>query len=353
MLSLAVVGLSTTVLAQQATTGSERLSIDPTAGIRFRRYTNPDGTTSKNDLDYNFDLKVTLKLVDGKLKVVGNGVTGTSPDDPFNHAGVGSSSSSFGHAMALRTMSLQYTPTETIAISGGALNAIADGISSDGAFQLDRSTWVDGARVSFSKIAQWADQITVTVGKAANASSSGNLFDRDIGLDTLKNQDFIQVQMKGNLSKRLKYLAEGTEFNETDYLRGVAEIATDDVVKFVDAIVIEDMVSTSRSLTGITHEGFAASMKKAINGYNVQGGYSYKSAAISARGPNNLLLQNETMSGKAINLSVERPTKWGSMYLAGSKGVGKGTDVTSRSNSQFQVGAKVNASSIKNLFKKN
>lgn len=245
--------------------------------VRARNEHDNAGTTTKNQLQYNVDVKMQLVLSkDGKWKINSRVKTGSTFDGGWNDAGVGNNTR-FGKDIALRHLFLQYQIDKDNQASVGWLPILPNS-EVKGVFNFDDDGWIDGARLQSENVAKWANKITVTVGRIDQLTETAAL-SRGIGTPNV-----IQVHVQGKLSKRLSYALEGTQFDSSErgseqYLRAIGEIATEDLVSFVDKVVVEHLLQNSdRPL-----QGFAVGAKKALGEtWSLTAQYSYKGKDVTA-----------------------------------------------------------------------
>lgn len=266
--------VATTVFAEEP---SSRVSIvDSSFSLRARNQHDNNGVLTKNQIQYNVDLKLQFRLdKDGKWKLISRTKTGSSFESGWNDAGIGNNSK-FADDLNVRQFFVQYESGSTTA-SAGFLPIVA---SSDlkGVFSYDEDGWIDGARLKQTNLSKWANKVSVTVGRIDDLSKPSILAR---GIDT---PNVIQVHVQGNLTKRIAYALEGTQFDPENaeseqYLRLMVEIATTDILGFVKKVVIEPLLQNSDKPL----QGFALSAHGAISkSWAVSGTYSYKGRELTA-----------------------------------------------------------------------
>lgn len=305
---------------------------ETSASIRYRNQHRNDGTRSHNQAQYRLDLHLKFQLTpEGKLVLRSRALTGARFDSAWDETGIGDSvDRSFN--LRMRQIFLDYSPTENLNVQGGSIPVMHSSIKGKGALSIDTDGWVDGARVSYAKLASWAKQITVTVGQVDEYQST-NMFRRGWG-----SPNFIQVHVQGDMLERMRHVLEYTRLGEDDYLRVMAEIALVDIVPFIDSVVLEDVVRLGGDGG---QDGFGAAIKKAIGDWKITGQYSYKSAYISRTGEGALLLEDLYRQGHQITVTVERKTRWGTPFVSVGKVV-SGNKTVSNQGLRVEGGIKVN-----------
>lgn len=273
-ISTFVVGsaLTCSALAQVSAT-----LMDSAFSLRARNDHKTDGTLSKNQVQYNIDLKLQLQLgKDGQWRVVTRTKTGAAFESGFNDAGIGNNTQ-FVDDIHMRQLYVQYESKGNTA-SAGFLPVIPTS-NVKGAFSIDEDGWIDGARLETTKLGKWAKRVSVSVGRIDDLSNP-SAFDR--GIDS---PNVIMVHIQGNLSERVSYVVEGTQFNPAlapseQYFRTMVDIATKDTLGFIDKIVIEPLIqNTSHPL-----QGFAAGANKAIgSSWTATAQYSFKGQTLSSQ----------------------------------------------------------------------
>jgi hypothetical protein len=226
--------------------------------VRAREQYNNDGKQTVEKFQYNVDLKLQLRLDrDGQWRVISHARSGPTYGAPWQDLGIGKDSK-FSDELNVRTLYLQRAGdhgSEQI----GFLPVLPDpGVK--GVFNFDEDGWIDGARLQRTSLGQWATKVTVTVGRIADINTPA-AFSRGIHAPNV-----IQIHVQGNLSKRIAYAVEATQFNpqgaeSEQWVRVITEIATKDVVKFVDKIILEPLIRNSDKPL----QGFALSAQTALS----------------------------------------------------------------------------------------
>lgn len=304
---------------------------DSSISIRYQNLHDNNDVKVRDQGEYKLDLRMKLRVIPGsnKLQVVARAVTGTAFDYAHNQMGLGDTAPEGSRNIDLRNVYGTWDMTPHFNLQGGALETLPAGTK--GALSIDENGWVDGGRASFSNLKAWANQVVVTVGRVAE-------FDTPSVLDrSFDDVNFIQVHVRGNLHPRLAYMAEGTDFEEQKYLRGMVELAVKDVTRFVDAIVLEEMMKTGDK----NHQGFAASLKKAIGATNLMTQYSYKTADLSLRAANRLPLQEEIKQGHQLTFKADRPMRYGTPYVLVGKTLGSNIEKLSTQGTRLEAGMKI------------
>jgi hypothetical protein len=194
---------------------------------------------------------------EGKWHLVSRIKSGRNFSTGFNNAGIGNGSK-FDDHFGPRELYLKYDADGNSA-SIGALSVLP---SADvkGVFSYDEDGWVDGARLETTKLGSWAKRVSVTVGRIDKLNTP-SLLQRDIGAP-----NFIQVHVVGNISQRVGYVLEGTNFSsptagDQQFLRAAVSVATKDIVGFIDSVVIEQLFQNSSKPL----QGFAVTAKTALS----------------------------------------------------------------------------------------
>lgn len=282
---------------------------DSSFSLRARNQHDNNGDRTRNQLQYNVDLKVQLRLdKDGKWRVISRTKTGASFESGWNDLGVGNNSK-FADDLNVRQIYLQYENAGTTA-SVGFLPVVPNS-TTKGILSYDEDGWIDGARLETTKLGKWAKRVTVTVGRIDDLSNPEAL---SRGLDT---PNVIQVHVQGNLNKRISYVVEGTQFDsETagseQYLRAILDIATKDVISFIDKIVIEPLLqNTSQPI-----QGFALGAHTALSStWSLTSQYSYKGHELSSNEKRYAPREDFYREGHQITLSLTKkfttiPVEW-------------------------------------------
>jgi hypothetical protein len=341
---LAAAFTGSSVLAQQAAT--QEVDLSPmftnlfngsSVSIRYRNQTDIDKNKTHDQTQHRLDLRMGFKILpDGKLRVVTRATSGNSFADAWNETGLGKTApNSEFNLPKVRQAYLDYSPTANLNLQGGFLAPTPDMAS--GALSIDEDGWVDGGRAAYSNLASWANKIVVTVGRVADYDKV-NILDRSLKQDP----NFLQVHVTGNLGARTKYMVEGTDFEEQQYVRAMVELAVRDITKFVDAVVVEEMMKRGDN----THQGFAASLKKAVGQTNIVTQYSYKTADLSLEAANRMPLQDEYRQGHQMTLKLDRATKIGTPFIhvgktLGNDSTGNKIQVLSSQGARIEAGLKI------------
>lgn len=265
--------LNLTALAQDA-----RISYaDSSIGVRVRSDHNNKGEITRNQVQYNVDLKLQLQLdEDGKWKVITRAKTGAAFESSSNNAGIGNNTK-FDQDFHARQFFVQYESASHSA-SVGFLPILPSSVAK-GTFSFDSDGWIDGARLETTQLGKWAKRASISVGRIDDLKTP-SIFDREID-----SPNVIMVHVQGNLSERISYMAEGTLINSSttsdeQYLRMMIDIATKDTLGFIDKIVVEPLIQNTEHPL----QGFAISANKAIgDSWSVTGQYSYKGEELSAQ----------------------------------------------------------------------
>jgi hypothetical protein len=122
--------------------------------------------------------------------------------------------------------------------------------------------------------------MSVTVGRVADFENT-HFWERNWG----KSPNFFQVHLRGNLAKRVAYMIEGTNYradgkvgqDNEQFVRAALEVAIQDVVKFVDTVVLEQLYQVDDK----AFQGLAVSLKKAVADWTFQLTYSHKGEDVS------------------------------------------------------------------------
>lgn len=278
--------------------------------LRARNQHKNSGERSHNQLQYNVDLKVQLRLdKDGKWRIIGRTKTGKSFESGWNDLGVGNDKS-FADDLALRQLYVQYE-SDGVAASLGALPVVPDS-AAKGIFAYDEDGWVDGGRLSTTTLSSWAKKVTVTFGRIDDLDTPSVL---SRGIDS---PNVIQVHVQGKISQRVGYMVEATQFDSTElgseqYLRAVTDIAVDDVVSFIDKIVLESLAQNNESPL----QGFAVSAKKALAcNWSVAAQYSFKGEELANQEDHYAPRNDQYRVGHQLSLQLTKkftsiPLEWG------------------------------------------
>lgn len=282
---------------------------DSSFSLRGRNQHDNNDQLTRNQLQYNVDLKVQLRLdKDGKWRVISRTKTGATFESGWNDLGVGNNSG-FADDLNVRQIYLQYENAGTTA-SVGFLPVVPNS-ATKGILSYDEDGWVDGARLETTRLGKWAKRVTVTVGRIDDLSNPEAL---SRGLDT---PNVIQVHVQGSLNKRISYVVEGTQFDsETagseQYLRAILDIATKDVISFIDKIVIEPLLqNTSQPV-----QGFALGAQTALSStWSLTTQYSYKGHELSSNEKRYAPREDFYREGHQMTLSLTKkftsiPVEW-------------------------------------------
>lgn len=320
-------------------------ALDGSSGaVRYRIFHKNDGSLSKDHLQYRLDMRVGIKiLADGSLKVKSRVMTGNSYDASWNETGVGRESGDFASTFGARNLFLEFTPSERFNLQAGALMTTPPNMNTSGALALDGDGWIDGARASYSNPEIWADSISVTVGQVDEYGRS-NTFSRQTD-----DINFIQIDIRGDLSKHAVLTTELTQFESVEYARFMIEVLTKDVVSFIDSVVVEEMLSSEND----AHQGFAMSLKKAIRTWKLALDYTFKGEQISGFDEKKLQLEDLYRQGHQVTIGVDKNLRnnFGSLYIRLGKTV---SNVELKSNEGLRVdfGYKIGLNGSKKKKKK-
>lgn len=268
---------ATAPTAAAAPTATPRVTFtDSSFSLRYRNQHDNNDKLTKDQAQYNVDMKVQLRLDhDGKWRVITRTKTGASFEAGWNDLGVGNNTQ-FNHDLNVRQIYLQYENAGTTG-SVGFLPVVPNS-ATRGVLSFDEDGWIDGARVETTRLGKWANRVTVTVGRIDDLNTPAAL-SRGIG-----SPNVIQVHVQGNLNKRIAYVVEGTQFDSQtagseQYLRAMLDIATKDVLGFINKIVVEPLLqNTNQPL-----QGFALGAQTALNStWSLTAQYSYKGHELSS-----------------------------------------------------------------------
>jgi len=314
---------------------SSEIFNDSSAGLRYRNQHKPNGDLTNNQIQYRVDMRMAIPLTaDGKLKVKARILTANTYDGSWNNAGVGNHTK-FQDDLGVRQFYLEYTPNGFVTIETGAMGNNTPGLASGTPLSPDGDGWIDGARATYrtgSKENLSIEQMSVTVGRVSDLNKT-NFYDRNWNTDP----NFVQVDLKGRINKYVSVTGQATQIEETNYLRGIVELATKDLVSFVDKVVIEDLIRGQ----GRAQQGFALGAQKAVGAWSFVGEYSFKSADIGKAGPTNLMYEDFYKAGHQVTFSVERslPKNAGKLYVKAGKTV-NGTQLGSLNGARVEGGYK-------------
>ncbi|MCC6278534.1 MAG: hypothetical protein IT289_11525 [Oligoflexia bacterium] len=307
--------------------------------LRYRNLHKPDGTISKDQFQYRLDLRVTLTfLKDGSLKLKARAMTGQGYDGSWNETGLRPENAQLNSDFNLRNFYLEYTPSKAWTFQAGALNNSPSNINAGGVLALDGDGWIDGARASYTDPQLWADAISVVVGQIDEYGNT-SFFDRNFD----GGANFIQIDIHGSLNRYTSLVAEMTQFDGVEYIRAIIELTTRDVVKFIDKVVVEEMLATGSK----THQGFALTVKKAFKSWQFTTEYSYKSDQISGMSPSKLPLEDLYRAGHQITIGADKKMgkdgSLGTMFVRYGKTL-NGTDLFNSQGARFDFGYKIGLS---------
>lgn len=312
--------------------------------VRYRIFHKNDGALAKDHLQYRLDMRVGIRiLADGSLKVKSRVMTGNSYDASWNETGVGREAGDFATSLSSRNMYLEFTPSESFNLQAGALMTTPPNMNTSGALALDGDGWVDGARASYSNPEIWADSISVTVGQVDEYGTSSAW-----GRET-DDINFIQIDIRGDLSKHAALTTEVIQFESVEYARFILEVLTKDVVSFVDSVVVEEMLSSEND----THQGFALSFKKAISTWKLALDYTFKGEQISGFDEKKLQLEDLYRQGHQVTIGVDKNLRnnFGSLYMRLGKTVSD-TELKSNAGLRVDFGYKIGFNGNKKKKKK-
>lgn len=304
--------------------------------VRYRGQADTKNKTTFNQGQYIADFRITLQLDrEGKLKL--KAVVATDASGAFNadaaDLGIGNDSK-LNTDPYLKNFYVDYKEGKSH-IEVGALPTTPSGVN--GAFNLDANGWVDGAfyQYTISGENHWIRDVAVTLGHM-NVKDSPQLWKRDFS--TAPN--LIQIHVRGDLSEIAKYTVEATNYDSEQYLRGIIEIATKDILKFVDQVSIEEMIGSGDQV----QQGFALSLKKKLkNEVLVSLVYSRKEDLLANKNPQLMMMEDNFRPGDQLTFRIEKPinkSKTITPFMRVSKTLNKSFTVPATSGARLEVGVK-------------
>lgn len=317
---------------------------DSSVAVRFRNEHDNNGQETKDQLQYDVDLRIQLRLdKDGKWKLMSRTETGKTFAAGWNDIGIGNNTS-FVDAFNVKQLYLQYEAAGN-KVSAGAL-PVTPNAQAKGAFSFDDNGWIDGTRLETTNLGNWAKQVSVTVGRIDQLGTP-SVFSRKVGAPNL-----IQIHVQGNLSKRVAFMLEGTEFNpktapSEQFLRALVEVATKDTLHFIDKVVLETLVQNSKTPI----QGFAFSAQSALTKtWSLTAQYTHKGHEVSAGESSYAPREDFYREGDQANLmitkklNIVRPTELGisiGKTLSGPRKNTSSTNVGAFNSSGLRIDTKL------------
>lgn len=276
---------------------------DSSISVRDRDQHSNTGDRLVGQAQYDLELNLQLRLDEsGKWHVVSRLKTGPTFNTGFNNAGIGNDTK-LDSTIAPRELFLKYESDGNVA-SVGALTTLPSP-EAKGVFSYDEDGWIDGARLEKTGLSTWAKRVSITVGRIDQINTP-SFIDRGVGAPNV-----IQVHVIGNINSRIGYVLEGTRMQPSgqpsaEYLRAVIQIATKDILKFVDTVSVEQLFQNS----SVPVQGFALSAKTIIaTDWSLTEQFSHRghdvSAADSVYGPR----EDFYREGDQISLFVTKTIK--------------------------------------------
>lgn len=306
------------------------------------RYRNQHDATNKktfNQAQYIADFRLTLQLDrEGKLNL--KAVVGTAADAPNNfnadpaNMGLGNSTT-FNPHLYVRNFYADYKEGKSH-LAVGSLPTTLSGVN--GAFNIDSNGWINGAFYQYTVASEkhWIRDVAVTVGQM-DIEDSAQIWKRDFDL----SKNIVQIDVRGDISEIAKYTVEATNYDSEQYLRGILELATKDILKFVDQVSLEEMIGTGDQV----QQGFALSLKKKLKDETLMSlVYSRKEDLLKNKSPQLLMMEDNFRPGDQLTFKIERPinkAKTMVPFMRVSKTLNKMFTVPMTSGSRFETGVKI------------
>lgn len=256
-----------------------RLSIDgSTAGFRYRNQHNTANTETIDTTQVVLDMQVALRLDnDGKWKVISRIKSGPTFLQPW--VDLEGDKPMDVHGFSMRQLYVEHTGDGYQADVG--FMPILPNNDVNGVFAYAQDGWLDGARFAKLDLAKWAKRVTVSVGRIDDLTTPAAI-DRGV-----KAPNTIIVSVQGAINDHLNYVLEGTSSNpkgptakSEQWMRAMLNIATKDVVKFIDKVAVETMIQNSDNAV----QGFAVGGTKVIDStWSLTGTYSVKGQDMASR----------------------------------------------------------------------
>lgn len=295
--ALAVVTSTTSAFGQTSTTttppnggpvatapspapSNPRVSIvGSTAGFRYRNQHNNANTETIDTTQVLLDMQVALRLdKDNKWKVISRIKTGPTFLQPWVDDGIVGDKPMNVHGFSMRQLYVEHTGDGYQADVG--FMPVLPNADINGTFAYAGDGWLDGARFAKLDLAKWAKRVTVSVGRIDDLNSPA-IADRGV-----KSPNTIIVSVQGAISDKIGYALEGSSSNPNgpvaneQWMRGMLNIATKDVVKFIDKVALEAMVqNSSNALQGVS----IGATKVIDTDWSLTGTYSVKGQNLASR----------------------------------------------------------------------